>query len=180
MGRGAGWSGGIGVGALTLALSVGGARAENHWVELAQIAASSTSSAATVFIDRDSIRWRGRHFEIWEMTRYQPLTRQTRLGPMVRNFPETRTLWAVRCPRRSIALVILGSDGVFHPREERLKFQVPAPGSAAAMIVEVLCDELKLRPPVEAVAEQAALADNPAGKRRLLELPPTMVDDDEE
>jgi hypothetical protein len=167
-------------GTLLCGLLAGKAGAEeDRWTELAEIAASSLSPAAQVAIDLDSIRWRRKHLEIWERTRYQPLTRQTRYGTMVRNFPETRTLWAIRCPQRAIAIVALSSEGTFLPREERLNYQVPAPGSPGAMIVEKLCDEMKLRPPEE-VGPARPVADDPARRKWLLELPPTLANDDDD
>lgn len=182
MGRGAGQVGGGALfgGALILALSAAGASAEGQWIELAEISASTTSSAAKVFIDLGSVRRRGRHFEVWELTRYQPITRDTRLGTMVRTLPETRTLWAIRCPWRSIGLVTVSSDGVFHPREERVKYQVPAPGSPASLIVEKLCDEMKLKVPEEPVPERTMRASNTGRKLLPLELPPTIAEADDD
>lgn len=153
--------------ALAGAMSASRAESDSRWTFVTDFAATSTWPAGRISLDLGNIRRRGSHIEVWESTSFAASARAAAGGGSRYGLPETRTLWAIRCRRGTLAVVTSSATGAFPPREERLQFRTPAPGSAAAEVVARACAVV---PSVDADSE-------PAGRRRL-EIPPVLIDAD--
>lgn len=162
-----------------LMLLAGHAGAGERWLYLGDAMPSSTWQASKVSLDLNSLRRRGRHYEIWERSVFDLDEAQRWTWLPDERFPERRSLWAIRCKRGAMALVTTGVAGSFEPRPEKLQYYVPVPATAGLAIIEAACAELRRISPEPAAVPEIALPDDPPLARRILERPPLLVDDGE-
>lgn len=160
-----------GVGVLLLMLAAAAA-ADGRWLYLGDTAPGFSWPAAQLSIDLDSLRERGRHHEIWERKVYLLEPGQEWLWQASDGPRERRTLWAIRCSRAAMAVVTRGLAGSFEPRPDKLRYYVPASGSADSAVLEATCGRVgKAATPVAEAAPEA-LPDDLRAAWRVLERPP--------
>ncbi len=136
----------------TAEVSSGGVRVR-EWTLLGELYFPATAANGRLSLSLSDIQRRSSYYEVWERVDFLP--RKGTLGWLAdKDGPKVRlTLWAIRCGRGMMARIVEGSDGVFGPRVEALRFYVPLPESAGAATVEMVCNEMRLRAEANGTAE---------------------------
>jgi len=179
---------------LLAAASDGGAR----WLHLGDTAPTASWPSGEIRIDLDSLRQRGKRYEIWDRTIYRPEPARQWVWRPEDGPPERKTLWSIRCSRMAMAVITRGLAGAFEPRSEKLRYYVPAPGSADAAVLDATCAHIRTataaaeatsaaEPRTEPAAPEPETAppalsnDERQAAWRILERPPqSYIDDDED
>jgi hypothetical protein len=130
---------------LCLALTSATASAAQRWVYLGDVHVAELATSGRLSLNLDSLRKRGRHYEIWERVVIEPEPGRRGTAAAPGTVSERRTLWAIRCRFGEMAKVTEGTDGAFEPRAESPRFFSPRPDSPNAAVLDTTCAEVRRR-----------------------------------
>lgn len=128
---------------LCLALTSATASAAQRWVYLGDVHVAELATSGRLSLNLDSLRKRGRHYEIWERVVIEPEPGRRGTAAAPGTVSERRTLWAIRCRFGEMAKVTEGTDGAFEPRAESPRFYSPRPDSPNAAVLDTTCAEVR-------------------------------------
>lgn len=164
--------------ALCLALSSATVSAGDRWVYLGDVDIAELAASGNLSLNLDSLRKRGRHYEIWERVLVEPEPGRRAPAGTPGTRSERRTLWAIRCRFGEMAKVTEGANGAFEPRAESPRFYSPRPDSPNAAVLETTCNEVRRIVAERRPAEPRGEAREQPPTGRELEAPPLIFDPD--